>query len=167
MRCYAACSAALNHSVLSNHCYGAFRMLRDSLLFSLVVSFSTWSGSCLAQNTYQISLITEDAGNELRIGVDGAYQKELSKNCFNGICHYGFGVFAIPAPGDIDIKLFSYNREQRRVRLVREHSSIRPCTVSACGEFEFIKTQSPVTSFSGRDICNNLRMSCPRGGSIR
>ncbi len=143
-------------------------MNENGLLISFLFSLSVWSSSCLAQNTYQINLIAEDTNNELRIGVDGAYQKALSENYVSGSYLYDFGVFVIPNSENIDIKLFSYNREQRRVRLVPQHSSIIPCKVSACGSFKFIKTQSPVTSFSDqRDICNNLGMRCPRGGYIR
>lgn len=143
-------------------------MNENGFLISFVFSLSIWPGSCLAQNTYQINLITEDTNNELRIVVDGAYQKALDKNSVSGGYLYDFGVFVIPDVENIDIKLFSYNREQRRVRLVPQYSSIRPCKVSACGDFKFIKTQSPVTSFSDQyDICNNLGMRCPRGGYIR
>lgn len=148
--------------------YADFRMNENGLLIFFALSLSVWSGCCLAQNTYQINFIAEDTNNELRIGIDGAYQKALNKSSVSGGYLYDFGVFVIHDVENIDIKLFSYNREQRRVRLVPQHSSIRPCKVSACGDFKFIKTQSPATSFSDqRDICNNLGMGCPRGGYIQ
>lgn len=115
----------------------------------------------LASNVYQVGLTAREAGMFLTLCIKDHCQKSLSYTPRPDGYQYDFGTFPIPDSGSVELLIFRYFPEQRRVRRPLEYRVDGACSVDSCSHYSFIKADGPITATT--DMCEvGLAVHCDR-----
>ncbi len=134
-----------------------------NLLLSMLLMAGTPSllAEPLASDVYQVGLTAREKGMFLTLCIQDHCQKSLSYNQVPDGYQYDFGTFPIPDSGNVELRIFRYFPEQRRVTRPPEYRVDGACSVDSCGHYSFIGADGPVTSTT--DMCEvGLATHCDR-----
>lgn len=130
------------------------------ILFTLLFSVSAVSKAGPNNDVYQVTLRAQKSEMQMFICIKGECQKSLSHKEFQDGYLYDFGTFSVPDAGNIELRVWKRDPEERRIRRARENYASGICEISSCGSFSFSKVNTPATSTT--DTCQ-LGLSCSRG----
>ena len=136
-------------------------MKKRLALIPLLFSISAPSNAETNTNAYQVTLRAEQSDMQLFVCINGECQKSLSNTKSQDEYIYDFGTFPVASNANIELKVWRYYPEARRMRRASKHYASGTCSITYCGSFNFIKTNAPITSTT--DLCKLGLSSCGRG----